>query len=66
MGHVTIKTNLHVKYESPVVNSFESETIWSTDGQADIPTYRPTLAKQDAPSSSKGAFNENKSVFVRI
>jgi len=47
-----------------VVNSFESETIWPTDGQADIPTYRLTLAKQDAPSPSKGAFNENKSFLL--
>jgi len=59
MGHVLTKTNQHVKYESTVKNRFQDNDRkqfgQQTDRKTDRNTGLPTLAKQYAPSYSKGA-----------
>ena len=50
-GHLLVRTNLHIKYESFVINGFK-------DNQRK-PFGLPTLAKQYTPSSSKGGIINN-------
>ena len=69
---VLTKTNQHVTYESsvisfqdsdrkPFVSPMDGQTDGQTDGWTDRPTDQPTnrpiLARQYAPSSSKGGIN---------